>query len=265
VSAEAFISKTLSWDDLKHPRVAPTAGELRSFAMKLGVSGVPFAVNGVLKRRFWVRRHKLWEYARGTAFTLAALPAKNREDLKNTRVLDFGGGATLPVFYLAQCGCQVVSLDVDAALTDCTNRVALQRGWKLRGLTTDITQRDARKELGSFDVAISFSVLEHLPKNLQAVAVARMARLLKPGGMLALTCDYGEDAPVENALRNEVEVEQLVAGARLTYVGGESFRDTRERFALDRRHPARRFTFASLFLERPEGDPTFDEDLAITH
>lgn len=262
VDTQAFTSKTLSWSDLKHPHVAPTLRELRGFAMKLGMNGVPFAVNGILKRRFWVRRHKMWEYARGTAFTLAALPSEHVADSTKMRVLDFGGGATLPVFYLAYCGCEVVSLDVDAKLTDHTNRIALQRGWKLRGLTTDITQRDARKELGSFDAAISFSVLEHLPKNLQPVAIARIARLLKPGGVLALTCDYGADAPVENALRNEAEVEQLVTGTRTAYVEGESFRDTRERFALDRRHSRRRFTFASLFLERPAGDLTFERDLA---
>lgn len=250
-----FPSKTLSLDDLRRPEIARVRRELRRFALRLGIAGTPFAVNGILRRRLWVRAHKMWEYARGVACVLAAAPQQGG-DYSPARVLDFGGGATLPVFFLADRGCNVLSLDIDTALTDFTNRVARERGWLLRGSTVDITATamaaggQASNELGEFDAVISFSVLEHIPKHLQAVAVERLAQRLKPGGVFALTFDYGEDAPVEGAVRSEEEVARLVAATGLEFLDGAGFTDTGERFALDKRHAQRKFTFASLFLKK---------------
>ena len=251
MNADSFRSKTLSLDDLHRPEVASVWRDLRRFALRLGVAGTEFAVNGILRRRLWVRPHKMWEYARGVACVLAAVSQQSRQQTQ-ARVLDFGGGATLPVFFLADCGLHVLSLDIDATLTDFTNRVAQKHDWPLRGSTLDITGARATpgEELGEFDAVISFSVLEHIPKQLQPVALQRLARLLKPGGIFALTFDYGEHAPVEGAIRNKEEVLRLVAATGLEFLDGKGFTDTGERFALDKRHPGRKFTFASVFLRK---------------
>jgi len=244
----AFASKTYSPADLTTPDVAPAASALQRFALRLGLSGVPFAVNGVLRRRFRVRQHKLWEYARGVACVLANQPAGGA-----CRVLDFGGGATLPVFYLAHCGCEVLSLDIDAALVEATRRVAeRRRSWKLSASGHNLTALPPAGEWGRFDAVISFSVLEHLAKPDQPLVVERLGALLKPGGVLAVTFDFGPDAPMTNAARSLAEVEQLVAATHLAYLDGRAFTDTRERFALDKRYPDRRFTFGSLFLRKRE-------------
>jgi SAM-dependent methyltransferase len=240
--AHVYESKTYSPGDLADPDVARVAGDLRRFALLLGLSGRRFAVNGILRRRFWVRRHKLWEYARG----LACLGERGAR-----RILDFGGGATLPVYFLAREGCEVLSLDVDEVLTYSAKRTAESRGWKLVASTYDLTQFPPLEEWGRFDAAISFSVLEHLPRPKQLAAVERLASVLRPGGVLALTFDYGSEAPVEHALRTPEQVAEMVAAARLEYLDGRPFQDAGERFALDRRHPGRRFTFASLFLRKP--------------
>jgi len=249
VSPHPFASKTLDLLELAQPEIAPVAADLRWFARRLALGGTPFAVNGILRWRFHVRAHKMWEYARGVA---CVLQEKNKSGA-GMRVLDFGGGATLPIFYLARAGCDVVSLDVDARLTDWTNQVAQKRGWKLRGSTYDLTEPAPTpgETLGEFDAVISFSVLEHLPKERQAPALERLVQRLKPGGVFVLTCDYGEDAPTEGAVRNDKELEALVAATPLAYLEGTGFTDTGERFALDKRHPRRRFTFASVFLRKP--------------
>jgi 2-polyprenyl-3-methyl-5-hydroxy-6-metoxy-1,4-benzoquinol methylase len=257
----AFASKTLDPADLAAPAVAAAASALRGLALRLGAGNVPFAVNGVLKPRVWVRRHKMWEYARAAACVLhrknarrgaaeqaAERPAGDARERRKFRVLDFGGGATLPVFYLAANDCEVWSLDVDESLTQWSNRVARQRGWRLRGLTHDLTAAAAPAEWGQFDAVISCSVLEHIPQAGQRVVLGRLGALLKPRGVLAVSFDYGEDAPVENAVRSETEVAALVAASGLQYAPGDSFRDTGARYALDKRHPQRKFTFASLFL-----------------
>ncbi len=244
MQTSCFASKTFSPADLAAPPVAAVARALKRFAFRLGLSGVPFAVNGVLRRRLRVRRHKLWEYARGVACVLTAGRA--------CRVMDFGGGATLPVFYLANRGCEVLSLDIDASLAEATGGVAGRRpGWRLRASTHDLTQSPPPEEWGRFDAVISFSVLEHLAGPHQQLALERLGTLVKPGGVLALTFDFGPEAPMANALRTLAEVEQLVAASRLVYLDGQPFADTGERFALDKRHPDRRFTFGSLFLRKP--------------
>lgn len=270
MDTSSFASKTLSPADLAALPVARVARALERFALRLGLSGERFAVNGVLRRRFRVRRHKLWEYARGVACVLAAAPAArlHGDDTQPPaevsvagaaaslrRVLDFGGGATLPIFYLARCGWEVLSLDIDAALTEATNRVSIghgrRRAWRLRGSTYDLAQSPPPQEWGRFDAVISFSVLEHLAKELQPLVLERLAALLKPGGVFALTFDFGADAPVANAVRDLAEVERLVAATRLAYLGGKPFADTGERFVLDKRYPGRRFTFGSVFLRKP--------------
>lgn len=260
MSSELPASKTLSLRDLRAPGVAPWARALRQFAFRLGFEGTPFAVNGILRRRFTVRRHKLWEYARSTAAVLldsGRVPCSGEApDEANAplRVLDFGGAATLPVFFLAAQGCDVECLDIDEALTEWTNQVATDHGWRLHASPHNLVERVAPAHWRPFDAVVSASVLEHIPKLSQTVVLQRLGVLLRPGGMMALSFDYGDDAPQPGAIRDAFEVHRLVAASGLSYPLSEriheNFQDTGERFALDRRHPRNRFTFGSLFLQK---------------
>jgi 2-polyprenyl-3-methyl-5-hydroxy-6-metoxy-1,4-benzoquinol methylase len=250
-------SKTLAWEDLRAADVAPACAELRRFACRLGMRGTPFAVNGVLKRRWWVRRAKMWEYARGLACVLgAAQPTDEAQTQRaqssaaKTRVIDFGGGATLPVFWLAERGAEVLCLDVDAALVAHTNRVAQQRGWKLQASTHDLTQAAAPAEWGAFDAVISFSVLEHMAFAQQELALARLAGLLRPGGVMAITFDFGAQAAQPFAIRDAQDVARLARATGLAFLDQRGFVDSGERFVLDKRHRTKRFTFASLMMGR---------------
>jgi 2-polyprenyl-3-methyl-5-hydroxy-6-metoxy-1,4-benzoquinol methylase len=243
-------SKTYSPADLKHGRVHKWARILRRYAFRLGLQATPFAVNGILRRRFWVRRNKLWEYARGLDSVLCSFYESEREKNAKPRVLDFGGAATLPILYLAEIGCEVLCLDIDTALTHWTNETAKCHGWKLQASTHNLVTTPAPADWGLFDVVISFSVLEHIPKAAQPLILERLAKLLKPGGIFALTFDFGAEAPVQDAARDLAEVERLVAATGLDYLDGKPLNDTGERFVIDRRHPQHRFTFASLFLTK---------------
>jgi SAM-dependent methyltransferase len=238
---DLLLNKTMSLADLRLPEVAAQARRLRRLALGLGLRRIPFAVNGILKWRVYVRRHKLWEYARGMEYG---------DFHKGMRVLDFGGAATLPIFHLARQGCEVLSLDIDPKLTDYTNAVAEKHRWPLRASTHDLTAADPPADWGQFDRVISFCVIEHIHKPLQPKAMERLASLLKPGGMLQLTFDYGEHAPAPGALRNASEVRALAAASGLALAGNPDFLDTGERFPLDKKHPARFFTFGSLFLRK---------------
>ncbi|MDW8308005.1 MAG: class I SAM-dependent methyltransferase [Verrucomicrobiales bacterium] len=241
MSVPADVNKTLSPADLRRPEVAAAAARLRGLALWLAVRRAHFAVNGVLRWRWRIKWNKLWEYARGLAYG---------EFQRGQRVLDFGGGATIPVFHLARIGCEVLSLDIDTRLTTHTNALARRFGWRLEGSSFDLTQREAPETWGRFDRVISFCVIEHIPKELQLQTLARLAALLKPGGLLELTFDFGEHAPVGGAVRSANEVGDMIAATGLQPLGDGAFHDTGERFALDKRHPGHHFTFGSLFLKK---------------
>lgn len=241
MSVPENVNKTLSPADLRRPEVAAAARALQRTALWLAVRRAHFAVNGVLRWRWRIKWNKLWEYARGLAYG---------QFQPGLRVLDFGGGATIPVLHLARAGCEVLSLDIDPRLTAHTNALARRFQWRLEGSTFDLTQRDPPPEWGRFDRVVSFCVIEHIPEALQLPTLARLAALLKPGGLFELTFDFGQDAPVSDAVRSPEAVQRMIAATGLTPLGDGVFHDTGERFELDKRAPGRHFTFGSLFLKK---------------
>jgi len=234
------LNKTISRADLAAPALRPVAARLRAFVWQLFLRAEPFAVNGVLRRRWRVRWHKRWEYERA----LACVPWQ-----PGWRVLDFGGGATLPVFYLANCGLEVASYDIAPELTGWAKTLAQKRHWRLAASTRDLTVEPLAAD-DTFDWAMSFCVLEHLPRETQRRAARLLADCLKPGGHMTLTFDFGPEAPAPDALRNLDDVAELIQATGLEPLDGQAFEDTGERFVLDKRHPAARFTFGALFLRK---------------
>lgn len=235
------LSKTISLHDFSLPEVKAEVRALKQFAHQRFWQGDHFAVNGVSKRRWRIRWNKLWEYSRGLAY----VPWQ-----KEWKILDFGGGATLPVYYLANEGAEVWSFDIDQKLTAEATALAQKRNWPLHATTQDLTQEPWTGAESSLDWVISFCVLEHLPRAYQLNAAKLLASYLKPGGYMSLTFDYGTTAPVEGAYRSSKEVEDLVQATGLSFVDGQGFSDTGERFVLDKKYPQAEFTFGSLFLKK---------------
>lgn len=248
-----IFNKTLDDADLADPRIHPAAASLRRWVWHWLLSGERLGVNGRVKRRFYIRRHKMWEYARGLALTGASVPA--RASGGPMVALDVGGAMTAPLFYLAGHGDRVVSLDIDAGLVDETNRIARRRGLSIDARTTNLAVEDPSAGdlscAGGFDRVYCFCVIEHIPPPGQAVVARRMGSLLKPGGQMCLTFDYGEDAPTEAPMATPAHVESIARAVGLPLMGDGAFVDDGRRFALDRKHPDRRYTFGSLFFHRP--------------
>lgn len=235
------LNKTISEADLAEPAVKKMADELLWFGRGMLMRGQRFAVNGVSKPRWRVRWHKMWEYARG----LAHVPWR-----PDWRVIDFGGGATLPVYFLASRGLRVTSFDIDTALTGEARAIAAKRRWPIDATTRDLTT-DPLRDDETFDWAMSFCVLEHLPREQQLNVARQLGRCLRPGGYMTVTFDFGDAAPVGGALRSEEDVRALAEATGLQPVDGTLFVDSGERFALDKKYPGARFTFGSLFLKKP--------------
>ena len=131
------------------------------------------------------------------------------------RVLDVGAGVNVLPVILHDDGAQVTTVDGH----DVERTVDRRDAWNewgfldystLRAGIQSVRSAYERFESGEpFDVIYSVSVIEHLPAGLRRLWVERMARQVRPGGLVLLTVDirplsralwnFSEGQPVEDA------------------------------------------------------------------
>jgi len=246
-------NKTLAYEDLDDAAIRPTTRALKRWVVRWFLRGNRLGVNGRARRRVRIRGQKMWEYARALALTGASEPA--RGDHGPFKVLDVGGAMTLPVFYLGDLGDTVLSLDIDQPLVDETNAIARRNKLDVEARNLNLVEEDPTADdlgaPGGFDRVYCLCVIEHIvPPGQQRVA-ERMAKLLEPGGQMAITFDYGENARSEAPIPGPEQVEALRASIGLPLLGNESFEDDGRRYPISRTRPDQPFTFGSLFFEKP--------------
>ncbi|HCO03653.1 MAG TPA: hypothetical protein DIT48_09910 [Actinobacteria bacterium] len=128
------------------------------------------------------------------------------------RALDAGSGITFFPFLLASAGYEVDCCDGDSdglGLAERFREAAARTGCPVRFETSELTDLPYPDE--SFDAVVCISVLEHTgAKKIEIVRA--LARVLRPGGRLILTCDVnlGEagDMPLEDLALVLAEVER---------------------------------------------------------
>ncbi|MCH2101892.1 MAG: class I SAM-dependent methyltransferase [Planctomycetes bacterium] len=243
-------NKTHDWRDLEEPAVVQARRSLTRFLLcGFTFRATPVAINGVLRFRWRIRPLKLWEYARG--WVAAPVTA-------GQKLLDVGGGGTLPPCFAATQGAEVFVLDPDTQLNQATDRLAHARGW---AITTSAADLAAEQEawpvgwpVGAFDAIHSYCVVEHIPYAGQERLLKRLAHALGPGGRMVLTFEYGEQAPGEAPWRDRERLDRMVElmmEAGLQLVEPTDFEDAGHREVLDRRYPEAPFAFGMLVLEKP--------------
>jgi SAM-dependent methyltransferase len=111
--------------------------------------------------------------------------------LRGDRVLDMGAGGGRHAFEVYRRGGDVVAFDQDAeelAKVSDMFHTMRQEGEVPAGAEADVKQGDALQlpfADGEFDRVVAAEVLEHVPADIQAIA--ELARVLRPGGTLAVS------------------------------------------------------------------------------
>jgi len=168
---------------------------------------------------FWDQRYAGDSLAYGEApnqflvSMAAALPGRGQ-------ALDIGAGEGRNALFLASLGLDVLAVDQSEVGMQKAQRLARERGLKLRTQAVDLREFDAQKE--SLDVVSSIFV--HLPSELRAAVHARVGSWLKPGGVFVLEAyapeqiERGTGGPKDPAMLAplEVLVGELVGGGGLT-------------------------------------------------
>lgn len=128
---------------------------------------------------------RVWEYP--YVFTHVDRLVRSQPD-RVLKVADIGSGVTFFPFTLARLGCEVTCIDIDPVCLVDIPRAAACHG-VAPGRVGVALSSDGRIPLAdaSQDIVYCISVLEHIEHFEETLA--EMARILRPGGHLILTCD----------------------------------------------------------------------------
>ncbi|HDP94165.1 MAG TPA: class I SAM-dependent methyltransferase [Candidatus Aminicenantes bacterium] len=165
------------------------------------------------KGRTWPERAlwRYWEMCMVIEFSGVSL---------NSKVLGVGESSTLLSFYLASRGATVFTIDLNQGLVDNANHVAEIMNWNLVNAYGDAQRIEFPENM--FDQVISVCVIEHIEN--QELAIREMARVLKPGGVLSMTFDYGYREPGCNGFMSPAEVEErIIRPSGLEVIGNRNF------------------------------------------
>lgn len=214
-------------------------------------AGLPLSSTGLAESlpSLVLRPFRLWEYA--WLYRILNLSAGG------LRVLDLGGPATHLTLLAAIAGCDVITLDVNvefvAAARECARELRLA---SLDASVGDMRDLSAFSN-DSFDVVVSCSVLEHLTGHDQEIALRETARVLKPGGLVGLTFDFGPSAaganvylpPPHDPPPSAAEAVRRFTQGGLVPVGNPFTEDPVPGCLFQ--HDTIRYTIASLFFAKP--------------
>ena len=191
----SHINKCLLWvdEDLNRADIKAVTAQLETLKEKMRQQDLMFcsAAGTFVENTYTAsgERIKLWE----NAWVLGHAAVK-----PGMRILDIGGASTPFSFYLADLRCSVKIIDNDwgnCGIVYNANYAAKKMGWDLNVLDKDVA-RGLPFDNNYFDRVFSICVIEHLSSPTRRQMMKEIGRVLKPGGIAALTTDYDHRRPV---------------------------------------------------------------------
>jgi len=214
------INRLFNWEDLEQVERDPMVEKMKRLVHELKEKGLATTSRGCLEisnlndknYENTVYPMRSWEYS--TVVSVCQIT-------RGEKVLECGGSSSPLVFYLAQMGVRVTTIELQRSLVENARKVAQTMVWNIDAQLGDLTQLKFQDE--SFDRVLCVSVLEHIVDRLKKKGMAEMARVLKPGGILAVTFDYGSSTGWKHhPLRSLTHIrEVLVKPSGLEICGGE--------------------------------------------
>lgn len=162
-------ARLASVGEMRSPRFRVFMDELNAFARP----------HGLREMTTW---SKVWEYP------WLWFNALGRIDWRGKRVIDLGSELSPMPWKLATLGAEVLLVETDDRWIPVWERAREALGLDVRWAITGSERIDA--PTGWADTIVSFSVIEHQPDKRRAIDEA--ARVLKPGGVFALSFDVCE-------------------------------------------------------------------------
>lgn len=187
--SESF-NRPMLESDLAETETNPVAAEMRALVRRYREEALPvvngsFAYSNLMEgpaQALTCHPYRLWEYA--SLFRLKELGEGK------LRFADVGGAGAPLAYFLAEKGHPGLAIDLQPFAVDLCNYVAAVRSLPLQALVGDVGT-DFADRAGQFDLVTCISVIEHVPASGRAAFLGGMGRLLRPGGILYLTFDYG--------------------------------------------------------------------------
>ena len=172
----------------------PRAGERRHLTAKVALGSVN-ELRSVAYRSFMAHLNalaednklnlyldnwsKVWEYPWIWFNSLCDL------DLRDKKILDIGSGRSSMPWLFALLGAEVMMVETGRESVSLWSRLRqrhqLRIGWRI------VSNEELPFADNTFDIVTSFSVIEHQPDK--DLAVTQAARVLKPGGVFAVSFD----------------------------------------------------------------------------
>ena len=119
---------------------------------------------------------------------------------EHPRAIDLGCGTGANVVYLAEQGFRATGVDFSQVALRKARARAVDAGVasRCRFVEADLTDDDALRDVGTFDLLLDFGTIDDLAVTARPAAARTVARLAHPGSRLLFWCFYArrDDLPV---------------------------------------------------------------------